>query len=489
MATLKVPSQTPPAIENADQLREAFEGRLGVCCTDIEQIMPVEPSQEESYLARRAVGRDRLTDYNYDKSLGSCSLIDIPEVEQPERPRERIYPGSIAFETKQTIISDILVKVLSIIIIIRDKIPYPRGVFWNWTFLILCVIAIFLDPLFLYIPVINDEKKCLGLDRKLGKLAIALRSFMDFFYLIYTFFQLRTDSPAACLPYQRQPSFELYHRAPSNGKKYLRRFFPVDLLSILPLPQVIIFTPRNAMKLLHFFVIFHYMPRLIRIYPLFKKVKMTFYEIDDAIFTKASFNLLLYMLASQVFGALWYFFAIERETSCWKTACLNHAGCIHSPFYCHDNLGDYTFLSDLCPVKISNTTLFNFGIYQDALQSGIVEVTDFPLKFLHTFLWGLQSLSSFGQNLQTSSYVWEKSSRFGYLIRLGVFPLSPGKYEVPILEKWKTISGGSVQPSKAAAVHRERDSGENEPLKDALCHGRQLLSMPRHENLFVMSTL
>ncbi|KAJ0040295.1 hypothetical protein Pint_26574 [Pistacia integerrima] len=97
MATLKVPSQTPPATEDDDQLQEAFEGRLGVCCTDIEQIMPVEPSQEESYLARRAVGRDRLTDYNYDKSLGSCSLIDIPEVEQPERPRERIYPVSIGF--------------------------------------------------------------------------------------------------------------------------------------------------------------------------------------------------------------------------------------------------------------------------------------------------------------------------------------------------------------------------------------------------------
>ncbi|KAJ0040302.1 hypothetical protein Pint_26573 [Pistacia integerrima] len=221
---------------------------------------------------------------------------------------------------------------------------------------------------------------------------------MDFFYLIYIFFQ---PSPAVCLPYRRQPSFEPYHRGPANGKKYLRRFFLVDLLSILPLPQVIIFTPRNAMKLLHFFVIFQYMPRLIRIYPLFKKVKMTFYEIDDAAFTKAAFNLLLYMLASQVFGALWYFFAIERETSCWKTACLNHAGCIHSPFYCHDNLGDYTFLSDLCPVKIPNTTLFNFGIYQDALQSGIVEVTDFPLKFLHTFLWGLQSLRYYSDGWRT----------------------------------------------------------------------------------------
>lgn len=41
------------------------------------------------------------------------------------------------------------------------------------------------------------------------------------------------------------------------------------------------------------------------------------------------------------------------------------------------------------------------------LESGIVEVMDFPQKFFHSFQWGLQNLSGFGQNLQTSSYVWE----------------------------------------------------------------------------------
>ncbi|KAJ0097543.1 hypothetical protein Patl1_27226 [Pistacia atlantica] len=107
MATLKVPSQTPPATEDADQLQEAFEGRLGVCCTDTEQIMPLEPSQEESYLARRAVGMDRLADYNYGKSLGSCSSLDIlPQVRQPERRREGIYPVSRALETELEIICD-----------------------------------------------------------------------------------------------------------------------------------------------------------------------------------------------------------------------------------------------------------------------------------------------------------------------------------------------------------------------------------------------
>ncbi|KAI5329673.1 hypothetical protein L3X38_029070 [Prunus dulcis] len=33
--------------------------------------------------------------------------------------------------------------------------------------------------------------------------------------------------------------------------------------------------------------------------------------------------------------------------------------------------------------------------------------TDFPEKFLYCFWWGLLNLSSFGQNLETSTYAWE----------------------------------------------------------------------------------
>lgn len=98
------------------------------------------------------------------------------------------------------------------------------------------------------------------------------------------------------------------------------------------------------------------------------------------------------MMVFQVFGALWYFFAIVREVACWKSACINHTGCSHASFYCHDTAGNNTFVKDFCPTKPQNTSIFDFGIFQDALQSGIVEVTDFPQKFAHCFLWGLQNL-------------------------------------------------------------------------------------------------
>lgn len=49
-------------------------------------------------------------------------------------------------------------------------------------------------------------------------------------------------------------------------------------------------------------------------------------------------------------------------------------------------------MRDACPIQTANTTLFDFGIFLDALQSGVVETKDFPQKFFYCFWWGLQNL-------------------------------------------------------------------------------------------------
>ncbi|RXI08292.1 hypothetical protein DVH24_022436 [Malus domestica] len=71
----------------------------------------------------------------------------------------------------------------------------PQGPFlqkWNKIFVLACIIAVSLDPLFFYIPVIDDKKKCLGLDRKMEITASVLRSFADIFYIVHIIFQFRT---------------------------------------------------------------------------------------------------------------------------------------------------------------------------------------------------------------------------------------------------------------------------------------------------------
>ncbi len=98
------------------------------------------------------------------------------------------------------------------------------------------------------------------------------------------------------------------------------------------------------------------------------------------------------MLAFQVLGAFWYFFSTQRLTACWHISCENHIGCVRNSFNCDHNLENHSFLNDLCPITTANTTLFDFGIFLQALQSGVVESTDIPQKILYCFWWGMQNL-------------------------------------------------------------------------------------------------
>lgn len=121
----------------------------------------------------------------------------------------------------------------------RKKILDPQGPFlqkWNKIFVLSCIIAVSLDPLFFYVPVINDEKKCLSLDNKMEITATILRSFSDIFYIVHIIFQFRTGFIA--------PSSRVFGRgvlvedAWAIAKRYLASYFFVDILAVLPLPQV-----------------------------------------------------------------------------------------------------------------------------------------------------------------------------------------------------------------------------------------------------------
>ncbi|KEH40404.1 putative potassium channel, voltage-dependent, ERG [Medicago truncatula] len=302
----------------------------------------------------------------------------------------------------------------------KRKILDPQGTFlqkWNKIFVLLCVIAVSLDPLFFYVPVIDGENKCLSLDRGMEITATFLRTFSDVFYIIHMIFQFRTGFIA--------PSSRVFGRGVLIddswviAKRYLSSYFLVDILAILPLPQVVIlviipkmsgFQSLNTKNLLKVVVIFQYVPRLIRIIPLYKEVTRTSGILTETAWAGAAFNLLLYMLASHVLGAFWYLFSIERETTCWQEACRSNIMCNTAYMHCNPRGGFKSiakFLNDSCPIQEEDKKLFDFGIFLDALQSGVVESRDFPSKLFYCFWWGLKNLSSLGQNLATSTDFWE----------------------------------------------------------------------------------
>ncbi|KAH6814907.1 cyclic nucleotide gated channel 1 [Perilla frutescens var. frutescens] len=300
----------------------------------------------------------------------------------------------------------------------RKKILDPQGSFlqkWNKFFVLSCVAAVSLDPLFFYIPIINGDKRCLELDRKLELIACVLRSFTDIFYLIHIIFQFHTGFIA--------PSSRVFGRGVlvenswEIAKRYLSSYFIIDILAVLPLPQIVIviIIPKlkgakslNTKNLLKFVVILQYIPRVLRIHPLYKEVTRSSGILTETAWAGAAFNLFLYMLASHVIGAAWYLLSIERETTCWLRACGDHSDCRRASFECQANhIGFGRTLNQSCPVMTPDATIFDFGIFLNALQSGVVESRDFPQKFFYCFWWGLQNLSSLGQNLKTSTYVWE----------------------------------------------------------------------------------
>ncbi|KAL3524399.1 hypothetical protein ACH5RR_017233 [Cinchona calisaya] len=293
----------------------------------------------------------------------------------------------------------------------------PQGPFlqkWNKIFVLSCVVAISLDPLFFYIPVIDDNKKCLILDRNLEITASVLRTFTDMFYIIHIILQFLTGFIA--------PSSRVFGRGElvkdcrAIAKRYLSAYFLIDILAVLPLPQAVVIAipwirgarSLKAKDLLKVVVFFQYIPRVLRIYPLYKEVTRTSGKLTETAWTGAAFNLFLYMLASHVLGAFWYLFSIERETTCWLNACRNQYACIQTTVHCQeDRTGIKDMLNYSCPIQKPDSTRFDFGIFLDALQSGIVESTNFPQKFIYCFWWSLQNLSSLGQGLKTSTYVWE----------------------------------------------------------------------------------
>lgn len=54
---------------------------------------------------------------------------------------------------------------------------------WSKIFALVCVVAVSLDPLFFYVPIINREHKCFTMDKTLGTTAVVLRLFTDLIYI------------------------------------------------------------------------------------------------------------------------------------------------------------------------------------------------------------------------------------------------------------------------------------------------------------------
>ncbi|XP_050891814.1 protein CNGC15a isoform X4 [Lathyrus oleraceus] len=247
----------------------------------------------------------------------------------------------------------------------------PRVNLWNKIFLAACLISLFVDPLFFYLPVAKKEK-CIDMSLGLEVSLTIIRSLVDAFYIvqIYVKFQTAYIAPSSRVSGRG----ELIIDSSKIASNYLSRDFWFDLVAALPLPQA------NGVMM-------------------------------EKAWAGAAYNLTLYMLASHVLGSTWYLLSIERQDECWKKACtLEFSHCRYHYLDCR-SLGDPNRNSWLRSSNVSglcdnNSAFFQFGIFADALTLEITS-SKFLNKYYYCLWWGLRNLSSAGQNLLTSTHVPE----------------------------------------------------------------------------------
>lgn len=121
---------------------------------------------------------------------------------------------------------------------VNKKILDPRGSVinrWNKIFLVSCLISLFVDPLFFYLPG-TKEGMCMDMSQSLEIALTVIRSAVDAFYMIHIFVRFRTAYVA--------PSSRVFGRGelvidPSKiATRYLQKVFWLDLVAAVPLPQV-----------------------------------------------------------------------------------------------------------------------------------------------------------------------------------------------------------------------------------------------------------
>ncbi|XP_076916791.1 cyclic nucleotide-gated ion channel 17-like [Bidens hawaiensis] len=298
---------------------------------------------------------------------------------------------------------------------------------WNHVFIVSCLLALFIDPLYFYLPGVrvDEDSWCVRTDLNLRITVTAFRTIADLFYMLHVVIKFRTAYVA--------PSSRVFGRGelvmdPKKiSRRYIRTDFFVDLIATLPLPQIVIWFVipasrssranhnNNALALI---VLLQYIPRLYLIFPLSSELVKATGVVTKTAWAGAAYNLMLYMLASHVLGAAWYLLSIDRHMSCWKSICKTEEFCKSSFLSCstvnhsdRQNWADVTTAFKKCTAGGS----FKYGIFESAVQKNVIS-SSFLHKYFYCLWWGLQQLSSYGQNLSTTTFIGETT--FAILIAI-----------------------------------------------------------------------
>ncbi|KAK8479557.1 hypothetical protein V6N12_064055 [Hibiscus sabdariffa] len=269
---------------------------------------------------------------------------------------------------------------------------------WNKFFVISCLMAVFIDPLFFILLSVQKENKCIVIDWPATKVFVAFRSVTDFIYMLNMLLQFRL---AYIAPESRVVGAgELVDHPTKIALNYLGGYFFLDFFVVLPLPQIMILLvlPKHlgssganfAKNLLRTAILIQYLPRLYRFLP-FLAGQSPLGFIFESAWANFVINLLTFILSGHVVGSSWYLFGLQRVNQCLRNACRNSN--ITNCMEFIDCGSGHTFNN---PIWMNNANVsacftedgFDYGIYVPAVNLTTEE--SIVTRYVYSLFWGFQ---------------------------------------------------------------------------------------------------
>ncbi|KAL9224819.1 hypothetical protein vseg_000819 [Gypsophila vaccaria] len=296
---------------------------------------------------------------------------------------------------------------------------------WNKFFVISCLVAIFVDPLFFFVLSVLEDSKCIVMDRTKSMMLVASRSITDFVYLIHILLQFRL---AYVAPESRVVgSGDLVSHPAKIAKHYFTGFFIVDFFAVLPVPQIILVLvlPNSlaesganyAKNLLRAVILVQYIPRLYRFLPLLAGQSPIGFVFESA-WANFVLNILTFVLSGHLVGSCWYLFGLQRVNQCLRDAC--HSSGIPSCMQFIDcgywdadkynstpRWRDWTSNENAskCFLTDGANLSFDYGIYLKSVN--LVIRHGFMTRYIYSLFWGFQQISTLAGNQVPSYFIWE----------------------------------------------------------------------------------
>ncbi|KAK9996715.1 hypothetical protein SO802_021401 [Lithocarpus litseifolius] len=293
---------------------------------------------------------------------------------------------------------------------------------WNKFFVISCLVAIFVDPLFFFLLYVLKDNKCIIINWPMTTTIVVFRSMTDLVYFFHMLLQFRL---AYVAPESRVVGAgELVDHPKKIALNYICGYFFIDLFVVLPLPQIIILLilPKSlgganyAKNLLRAAVLVQYIPRLYRFLPLLAGQSPSGFVFESA-WANFIINLLTFMLSSHVVGSCWYLFGLQRVNQCLRVACENSglASCTsfidcgfgkNSKHFSNDPNSTWNSWKDNVNASACLTEDgFSYGIYRTAVY--LTMEHSIITRYMFSLFWGFQQLSTLAGNQNPSYFVWE----------------------------------------------------------------------------------